>query len=338
MKKIIKNILFTLLVFVTISCSKDDSKPDEDTATEPDVYVAGLEDNKAVYWKNGEKNILSDNFSYASAISVTDSGDIYVVGTDKYEDAVYWKNGIITLLGSGTNAVANDIWITQNGDVHVVGSINSKATYWKNGTETILTGTNSSSGNANSIFIKGNSIYIAGSETENSFETAVYWKDGNKIVLPVGTDAFYSNASSIYVDDNEGVLIAGAIRKATSVSYTAGVYWKKNLLIEPGNSTKDTKIREITVVDDVLYMAGMEIIEAYPESKRNALYWRDNIKFVLENSEKAEAYTIAIMDNDVYTAGYETDSNGKPQARYWENNIKVYLSDNISYAYDILIK
>jgi hypothetical protein len=114
-----------------------------------DVYIAGSDLGKAVYWKNGQKNVLSSNTSSASSIFIYNS-DIYIAGVDDGK-AVYWKNGQKTTLSTNAS-VATSIFIF-NGDVYVAGSDSNYAVYWKNDIKNILDVPASSHTVASSIFV-----------------------------------------------------------------------------------------------------------------------------------------------------------------------------------------
>jgi hypothetical protein len=69
-----------------------------------DVYIAGVVDNSATYWKNGVRVILAGNGSNATDIKVVND-DVYVVGqafdnTTLRKVAVVWKNGIMKWLSN----------------------------------------------------------------------------------------------------------------------------------------------------------------------------------------------------------------------------------------------
>jgi len=72
-------------------------------STAGDVYVSGVYDNLAKYWKNGAINDLTTttpaNGVYESAMSIAGSGtDIYIAGNAIGLGVGYWKNGVFTSL------------------------------------------------------------------------------------------------------------------------------------------------------------------------------------------------------------------------------------------------
>ncbi|HTQ28589.1 MAG TPA: hypothetical protein VMI35_10690 [Puia sp.] len=120
-----------------------------------DVYVAGIANNTACYWKNGVFNGLPNGSSAtANAIFVSGS-DILVAGNGN--GPVYWKNGSQTRLGSNGYDVANGIFEYGN-DVYVAGTYDRAAVYWKNGVPVSLsTGPGTLAGGyswATSVYVK----------------------------------------------------------------------------------------------------------------------------------------------------------------------------------------
>ncbi|HRF23933.1 MAG TPA: hypothetical protein PLR98_07215, partial [Chitinophagaceae bacterium] len=96
-----------------------------------DVYACGYEYTaagkyRAVYWKNGTANYLTNGSTDAAAFALTSFGsDVYVCGYETnaagIQIAKYWKNGTAFNVTNGTyNAILHDIAVT-NSDVYVLG-------------------------------------------------------------------------------------------------------------------------------------------------------------------------------------------------------------------------
>jgi hypothetical protein len=99
-----------------------------------DVYVCGLADEKAVYWKNGELVELPGITSRANSIYVS-GNDVYVCGSVDRK-AVYWKNGELVALSDRWGSKVNSIYVSGD-DVYAGGN----GTLWKNGEIMTLSGT-----------------------------------------------------------------------------------------------------------------------------------------------------------------------------------------------------
>jgi hypothetical protein len=169
-----------------------------------DVYVAGCDSiGDGVYWKNGILHVFAHTPTPGAAIPVsclyvTPGGDVYVGGTDWQNRAAIWKNGIETTIASSGSAVPlNNIRsIFVNGtDVYSTSMLSFTGgtympAYWKNGVEVELPGNGATYGIANSIFVSGSDVYVAGTTSLGG----VLWKNGVATLLsPRG------NANSVVV-------------------------------------------------------------------------------------------------------------------------------------------
>jgi hypothetical protein len=123
----------------------------------------------------------------------------------------------------------NDIPTAKN--IYVAGSqwngTNYVATYWRNGIPTHLSdGTKSIL--ANSIFVSGSDIYVAGEEDYLSSLTgsvAKYWKNG--VVTNLPADNQYNHANAIFVVGND-IYIAGYEQ---GNSFSSAKYWKNGVAV-----------------------------------------------------------------------------------------------------------
>lgn len=163
-----------------------------------DVYVGGSIDigvvTSPVYWKNGQevKLAFGDYQGIVSEIFVSDHS-VYVAGQaygkDKTPIALYWQNTQpVTLTDGSHGASATGIYVLDN-DVYVCGVSNSKAVYWKNGEEIVL----SNGLNASSIKVLNGHVYVAGCDNQ----WAKYWDNGIPHVFWV--DDYRTYATGIYV-------------------------------------------------------------------------------------------------------------------------------------------
>jgi hypothetical protein len=223
------------------------------------IYVAGNDSTKAVYWLNGVETILdnvSDSGSTGNSVCVS-GNDFYVAGKRGF-NAVYWKNGTIVYLTgyhdvTTVNVKVNSIAVS-NGNVYVAGTLGAAGSnfpflrFWENGVEsTINTGTDISApfniyGKANSVYVSGGHVYIAGTTETAKQHFAVYWKDGKETVLP--SSATQSFANSIFVREND-VYVAG-YEYDTFQSVTA-VYWKNGVEIKLTDGSNNAFATSIAV-------------------------------------------------------------------------------------------
>ncbi len=191
------------------------------------VYIAGYYTSgglsQACYWVNGKLYNIEKKgtFSEAKSIYIEDNriNDLYIVGF--YNNAgnysCYWKNGDLFDLPSIPSSVANSIFII-NENIFIAGDNGPNYGYWDNNNNfTILQpvpGPGSAQA-ANSIYIYGKDIYIAGSAAGGPH--AVYWKNNQPVELNLGI----SNANSICIYNGD-VYVAGQITTGLGIA----CYWK----------------------------------------------------------------------------------------------------------------
>ncbi|WP_271783233.1 hypothetical protein [Aquimarina algiphila] len=343
MEKISKTILYFCFVILITACSKDD-KDNEDKLAE-DIYITGTENNKAVYWKNGEKTILSNTNSSASSIFVTDNDDVYVAGSEG-DKAVYWKNGAKTILEEN-DAVVNDIWVSQNDIVHAVGDkkdLTSQATdkyeaiYWKNDQENLLY----QGEKAVNILVKDETVYIVGYFKNGEVG---YWKDGVQVILPED-NVIIVDCHSIYINNNN-LYIAANIITQESAPNTIGAYWLNNNLEElPETENNSSSVTDITVVDEKLYATGFE---KDINNKKRPVYWagitKEYLPFNDINYSSSAATGIFTVDTNKFIVGYVTETVSNTDffgyACYWKNGVETILPDKMQYPFgvsDIFVK
>jgi hypothetical protein len=289
-----------------------------------EVYISGFDGDRAFYWKNGEKVLLSEDGA-GSSIFVS-GNDVYVAGGEN-SVAKYWKNGQGVVLPStpASFAGATSIFVSEN-NIYVAGSGYYsgvyQARYWKNGEGTTVTD-GSNNAFANSIFVSGNDIYMAGSVDVNGVVQAKYWKNGTAVSL----SNVSSNARSIFLSGSD-VYVAG-IESENGVNKAK--YWKNGAAVSLGNSSNSKSAAySIFVSGSDVYVAGYEIgSNGFPVAK----YWKNGEAVSLTDGiSAAYANSIFVSGNDVYVAGYERNNNGNGVAKYWKNGVAVSLTDGVSYA------
>ena len=351
MKKLIKNILYTLVMLTVLACSKDDNTPleesidteqeeqeEEQQQEEDDIYVIGYSfeggSSKPVYWENGEEFALT---FIPNAIHISKTNDVYIAGIDNGK-AVYWKNGkkiILPSLGHGVDsAQANDIAVSNSGDVYIVGDLgygsnDFKAVYWKNGSRNNLSPNDKAITTGIHITPNGD-VYISGTDNDN--HKAVYWKNGIKAILSPNSN-LTSSAKSIYVTDTGDVYVAGEVDEGSGTNgiISRGVYWKNGEQTILSSSDKITQTHSIYVANNKVYVCGAEKYANVVQSKWSAVYWEGPTKFDLTGGNESRARQIIVVDNDVYIAGKEKETSIN-KAVYWKNGIKTTLTDGSSTA------
>jgi hypothetical protein len=164
-----------------------------------DVYICGYyatsTGQTACYWKNGVINTFNDNSlrSVAYGIAIADNGDVSVVGyrlgtlvpksgLSGNNVPTVWKNGVATALPI-TNAGGMAMAVTTKGnDVFIAGygedkpGISAGAVYWKNNAPTYIANNSTA---ANSIFVTGDEVHVAGvKKLDGTTTAAASWNTG----------------------------------------------------------------------------------------------------------------------------------------------------------------
>jgi hypothetical protein len=123
-----------------------------------DVYVCGVESENSVetakFWKNGIETILGDKINRSFTVSIAVKGSsTHITGMDNGLGR-YWKNGIVTPFTQNESEAYPMAVYLVNDDVFLAGTVlTTKAAYWKNGSQVILTnGTYSAT--ATSIYVR----------------------------------------------------------------------------------------------------------------------------------------------------------------------------------------
>ena len=239
-----------------------------------------------------------------------------------------------TDLTDGTSdAMANDI-IIQGNDIYIAGQQsmggNAKwtARYWKNGTAISLTD-GSVNAVASSMAIAGNDIYVIGERSPDGITPLTcYWKNG--ILTDLSDQSTYAADQAITTAGNE-------IYMAWSASYNSSgnlkTIYSKNFgnpqVISDG--TQNSRGSAVAISGTDVYIAGSG--PSADGKEIAAKYWKNGNAVTLTSvSESAEALSIAVLDNDIYVAGYMASPNSSSKATYWKNGTAVSLTNGIKDA------
>ena len=218
-----------------------------------DLSGGGKENTSSIAVVGSDVYITGQNFDY------------YVDGKTLFPGAFYWKNNTkinlpgfasagetVTVDGRRTNfpegvptfarsitVVGSDVYVA--GDYYLDGT-NHRPCYWKNGKRTDLPFEGSSlitvgrmpemhSTQLTSITVAGSDIYVAGNYVTgpygNGSVKAQYWKNNNRIDLPVGKD--YSSFAQSIAIVGPGVYVAGyyyAVSDPYESRQYKACYWK----------------------------------------------------------------------------------------------------------------
>ncbi|HJA98306.1 MAG TPA: hypothetical protein H9779_01730, partial [Candidatus Alistipes avicola] len=251
---------------------------------------------------------------------------VYVVGAYNDNTAALWIDGVQQdLSDGGISAVANDVYVTQTGDIYVVGWDTSstgisRAVLWTNGQMTYLSdGTKDVQ--AKSVAVYGGDVYVAGNEVGTSNEVYL-WKNGVATILP--STANYAEVGSMAISDNGDIYVAG---------YDNGpVVWKNG--VKTGETLGDsaTQLLGICLHGSDIYYTGYRTNEDY---MYRAMVWKGTQATELtDGSADCLANAVWVSDaGDVYVAG--TQSSSPKMALLWKNGVLETLPSGSYKALDV---
>ena len=225
------------------------------------------------YWKNGEwvglSVLNSKNHSSVETMFI-DGADVYAGGYSTNRSNIrvagYWKNKKWVGLTSNSkyDYCVNSIFVVNN-DIYACGYMQIKGIqtpiYWKNGECVELPFLSDKQyGNANSIFISRDDVYISGSSKNTSGNiVACYWKNSGIIPLLSSDPQYELEANSIFIAGKD-VYIGGYSRNryyTLFASLVAG-YWKNDkwIALVPFDNKESSKASSIFVYGKDVYVGG----------------------------------------------------------------------------------
>ena len=181
-----KKLISLFVILLTISCSTVD---DLNTSTQNpvDVYIAGVKNYSATYWKNNQPYLLSGGDGGEATKICVSNNNVHVLGKKTSDNWIteylHWENGNLTNLNTAFNTPAQyvhsitDMEIVGN-DVYLVGYTKNplisaeiyELVYWKNGVKTVLDNNINNPTFQAKIKVVNNVIYVIG-YTSNCFNS-----------------------------------------------------------------------------------------------------------------------------------------------------------------------
>jgi hypothetical protein len=303
--------------------------------------------SRAAYWKNGVMTLL--NGSYATGIFVNDT-DIYIVGQNYSVgprnqitySGWYWKNGMNISLASayknsGISPIFNGVYVA-NGNVYIAGTDNLHATVWKNGIPITLDTSSSSQGSwANSVFVVGTDVYVAGTIGKQTsccaMHVATLWKNGVPQTLGLG----YSEAISVFVSGKD--VYVGGYDDANPNgpgSLNTAAYWINGMEVKVDQSGLSSRVSNIFVDGSDIYALG-----SIDGTSGYGKYWKNGTSISYEglSSNAAFASSLYVINGELFMSGSSLQSNSSNirSVTYWHNKARIVLPIN-GYANAIFVK
>lgn len=302
-----KTFIFSFLFLVTflVSCQQDGGDALESKVNPVDVYVAGIENNKACYWKNNQQTYLSSGDDITPTDIFLDNNNIYIVGyaQSDYFKEYFWKNNIRYSFRQYLNIPSNvylriaDFTVVNN-DIYFCGIIENpfpvtpnekyEYCYWKNGIKTVLNTTPDITfgyiNNIISMSIYNSQVYTTGRKIINNVPYEGYYEGTTFHPIITIEDQYFdsignltSNANNLYI----------AIRKNTVVYY-------KNILTgvdtQPNQTIPSNLLSLIRLDGNDLYLLQ------YQSYFKNGNYNPINI-----DSQFELCYDMFILDQNIYS-------------------------------------
>ena len=268
--------------------------------------------------------------------------------------AVYWKNGTITHLDSGSYGARAFGIAAANGHVYVAGFTGSStgndvATLWTDGVPLALTSSNVY-GVATAVTVSDGDIYVAGYEDNifaNPFNSkAEYWKNGTRVVLAststgAETAAIAVEGADIYVAGT----VTGHVQTGPS-SYTnepIATVWKNGVATSLTDGFQYSSVTGLQVSGGHVYVSGSYCQQFIPDCSI-AAYWADDKLIPLQTAPFSEASGIALVGSTPYVSLNLRVPGGNLPEQVAGNTVVPLASDvvalaqqTVSYASDIYI-
>ncbi len=287
--KLIFNLLVVVLTLIFSSCKKNTDTPA--TPEKPKhVYVALDLDGRAAYTKNDTTVFISTARSTVAGIFVKD-GDVYAAGL-------------------------------------LIQGLGSKAVYWKNGVETIITDNGFGPGFIPSDIVVNSAgeVIVAGITNISTVGSAAYWKNGTYTI--VGATGVSSRVEEMVLSGND-IYLCGSERVPVS-NRTKAMIWKNNTkLLEYTSTVGEAWASAIAISGTDIYAGGWDYNNTTNISK--AVYWKNGILNNVSDGTRDEYCDggIAVLGTDVYLLSNEyisTPTGSNTLTRYYKNGIPVLLT------------
>jgi hypothetical protein len=333
MKKLnqIAIILFTILL--SFSCSNDDDSKSEKSInvyTAANLIPEGSQGISKVF-KNGSevfKTLNSDQSPYFEDMFVSGT-DVYVVGRTVYSPARssnrggppnaarLWKNGQMSTISTSEYGLGGKTSIVVNGS-NVYIAFNEYNSAYKSVAKIRVNGTTSSldlpaqttSSVVESISESNGDVYSVGAAYKsNGSIDFIIWK--NKLIDKLMTD---TRSVSKIISSNGIQYILG-----TNLNGKITIWKKEGATISTLislNSVLSEYPKSFAISGTDTYIVG----ESEVNGKYAATIWINGVKTILTDGMlNSNASSVSISGNDVYVAGYITDSNNNDTPTVWRN-------------------
>lgn len=334
-----KNIFlpFILLLTFVFSCRENGNEEIEKNVAAVNLYIAGVEDNQACYWKNGQKILLQNGTGLYATQIIAENNNVYVFGsmiseygsTNTAKHYYLWINNVRYNLDEYLEDVpdpvpGNDFYIyskmiVKNGNIYFSGSVTlpnigstgyTTTMYnWKNGVKNIImTSNNNITLGSFALF---NDVLYAGTQKNTQNTLPVNWERGflkNNIysLLPPNNTIldFYQENTEIHA------LIKNLLTNETNIKNL-----DTNTISQlPSNAPSD--IKQVIIDGNDKYYVG-----------NNFYYKNNNLIYFNDLNGYNTIGLFVVKDQNIYTIRYNentgTGTSGNDLAKVFINSTEV---------------
>lgn len=258
-----------------------------------DVYVVGWDTpddtgiTRAIVWKNGEAEYLSDGAKDVQAKSVTGQGEhVYIVGhqVGTSNELYLWRDGVRQVLPStGDYAEASAATVNEAGELYIAGYDRGPA-LWRDGVK-ISDPLGDDATQLLGIATLGEDLFYCGYRNDGEMYRAEVWRNTQRTELTDGTADCMANA--VWVSPDKDVYVAGT----QSSSPRRALLWKNGALVELPSG--NYKASDVAGFGKDLYVAGQVSTGSFPFGSQLAVVWINGEEHRLSQA-KSEARALFV--------------------------------------------
>lgn len=173
--------------------------------------------------------------------------------------------------------------------------------------------------------------FIVGSIKNAQRREPIVWKDGELTRLPFESSQ-NTVAKSVTVSGNDVYILGHETSPNGFIRTSRIVTWKNEEMTAVTDGSKRAAPIKMIVDNGNVYVLGTETDQSQGSSTTLYKYWKNGVVTPL-NTRAGEATDMAVVNNDVYISGNETNASGRKVAKYWKNGVAVDLTDGAKDAY-----
>jgi hypothetical protein len=213
-------------------------------------------------------------------------------------------------------------------DVYVVGIVTDgfmrEATLWKNGvTKRLSDGRREAK--ANSVFVIGNDVYVAGYEESvygDPYSKAILWINEEKLYLKPTRHNWFDNLdrrvmkpNSVFVSGDDVFVVGQDNHKPT--------LWRNGTpQLLSTSSSPSSRADSVFVSGNDVYIAGCD---NYGVRKMFPTIWKNGVSKPIYN-DRGVAFSVYVSGKDVYVVGTDGFGLDHRTATVWKNDVPQFLT------------